>query len=469
MKSSMGAYDQRWVTDGAWLSGLGGAFAVVALAVYYHSASVLDKGLYLGAWRICVTRTDGLIFALLAVCLSMLIIEFTRLNYWHRSRGIKFFKLHPKLRKRSYFYFVLESLVLYFSGLLLLTIIYAFYRYAGEYGFQNQALYYQPWFRFVELCYSAYLYAGFPYVLITRAFKYSIKSDRMDYGWYMLRLIYTPLKNLLSLSPSGLNLTNNDKKLTLSILVKVFFAPLMTVFFFDQFPHFINNVGYLSGVFWGDFWQAEQSANYSHSNFNSDLYNISISFIFSIDVALAWCGYIVSSRWVDNQTLSTEATALGWLVCLLCYPPFQRELGLYFSPPSERQLMYLFEQQWLISVFLVLMLLSYLLYMLSTLCFGVRFSNLTNRGIIRSGPYAYIRHPAYASKNFAWWFLMFPALLYSAISYEVIPALLQCLGLLLMSWLYYWRALTEERHLQADPAYRSYCQRVKYRFIPGFL
>jgi len=117
----------------------------------------------------------------------------------------------------------------------------------------------------------------------------------------------------------------------------------------------------------------------------------------------------------------------------------------------------------------VMMVLSYLIYMSATLWFGVRFSTLTNRGIIRKGPYAFIRHPAYASKNFAWWCVMFPAIVYNAVHTGLATAVLQILGLIFMTWFYYLRAITEERHLGMDPFYQAYCRQVPYRFIPGVI
>jgi protein-S-isoprenylcysteine O-methyltransferase Ste14 len=255
-----------------------------------------------------------------------------------------------------------------------------------------------------------------------------------------------------------------DRKVARALLVKLFFTPLMTVFFIDQFPHLVNNIGYvLTGI-------PEAIANgvYSLSTFNNDYFNIAIALIFSIDVALAWCGYMVASRWVDNQTTSAEPTMLGWVVTLICYPPFQMVLGLYYAAPNERDFMF-FSNQGLVTVFTTMMLLSYFVYMAATLWFGVRFSNLTNRGIIRKGPFAIIRHPAYASKNFAWWCVMFPTVVYNATYTGMHVAGLQIVGLILMTWVYYMRAITEERHLSADPAYREYCKQVKYRFIPGVI
>ena len=35
------------------------------------------------------------------------------------------------------------------------------------------------------------------------------------------------------------------------------------------------------------------------------------------------------------------------------------------------------------------------------------------------------------------------------------------------AFIYYMRALTEERHLLKDPEYQAYTEKVKYKFIPG--
>ena len=43
------------------------------------------------------------------------------------------------------------------------------------------------------------------------------------------------------------------------------------------------------------------------------------------------------------------------------------------------------------------------IYAWATVAFGMRFSNLTYRGILTHGPYRWTRHPAYLSKNLFWW------------------------------------------------------------------
>ena len=50
------------------------------------------------------------------------------------------------------------------------------------------------------------------------------------------------------------------------------------------------------------------------------------------------------------------------------------------------------------------------IYAWATVAFGLRFSNLTHRGILTHGPYAWTKHPAYLSKNAYWWLATMPFL-----------------------------------------------------------
>lgn len=455
--SAEGAAQPRstaWITDRAWIPGVAGALAVVLCAAWYSANGVLAGGLSIGPWQVTDNRQDSILAALILISGVMLLVELPRLRLW---QGRDFLSLHPALSRGRWLHFAAEVVLHYLVYLGLLALVIFFFHSAGEYGFARGSAYYQPWFRLLELAWSAWLWGGLPYVALTRALKYSREADKLDLANSALKLSSL----LLFKRPA---FAEADRKNLRALLVKLFFAPLMTVFFADQFPHLVNNIGYLfDGV-----PAAIEAGRYSHRQFNTDFFNISVALVFSIDVALAWCGYVIASRWVDNQTRSAEPTTLGWLVCLVCYPPFQMFLGLYYGAPGEREVLQL-GNLWLVTLFTALMLGSYLIYMAATAHFGVRFSNLTHRGIIRTGLYGLVRHPAYASKNFAWWCVMFPVIVYWGFNGNWKLALMQILGLLLMTWVYYWRAITEERHLGADPDYRDYCKQVRYRFIPGVL
>jgi len=86
--------------------------------------------------------------------------------------------------------------------------------------------------------------------------------------------------------------------------------------------------------------------------------------------------------------------------------------------------------------------------------FGIRFSNLTYRGVLTNGPYRFTRHPAYLAKNLFWWASVLPFLVTTG---SVADAVRNSFFLLIVNAIYYWRARTEEAHLLAeDPKYVEY-------------
>src|SRR5690606_3505438 len=108
-------------------------------------------------------------------------------------------------------------------------------------------------------------------------------------------------------------------------------------------------------------------------------------------------------------------------------------------------------------------------YASASIALNLKASNLTHRGIIDHGPYRYIRHPAYACKNAAWWLGSLPVIA-AAWSQSIWAALVALTATAAWTGLYALRALTEEDHLRkVDGEYDAYCQKVRYRFIPGLL
>jgi protein-S-isoprenylcysteine O-methyltransferase Ste14 len=105
-----------------------------------------------------------------------------------------------------------------------------------------------------------------------------------------------------------------------------------------------------------------------------------------------------------------------------------------------------------------LLVALHVFYAWATVAFGLRFSNLTHRGILTHGPYAWTKHPAYLSKNLFWWLATLPFL---ATTGNPVDMIRNTALLALVSGVYYWRARTEERHLMADPIYREYAEWIE--------
>lgn len=186
------------------------------------------------------------------------------------------------------------------------------------------------------------------------------------------------------------------------------------------------------------------------------LTNWLIGAMFMIDVCFATVGYVLTLKPLDAHIRSANPYAAGWAAALICYPPFilMNSGGPLDYHPGTADWVY-----WLEGAPLAMALLGMVLvfltavYAWATVAFGLRFSNLTHRGILTHGPYAWTKHPAYVSKNLFWWLATMPFLATSGSFVDMVrnSALLAIVG-----GIYYWRARTEEQHLSADPAYRDY-------------
>lgn len=180
-----------------------------------------------------------------------------------------------------------------------------------------------------------------------------------------------------------------------------------------------------------------------------------IGFMFVIDVAFATSGYILTFRPLDSHIRSANPYAAGWAAALICYPPFllMGDGGpLDYHPGGADWSYWLAGQPWALAGLGAVLVTLTGIYAWATVAFGIRFSNLTHRGVLTHGPYAFSRHPAYIAKNLFWWLSGLPFLATTGWSDAVRnAAVMAC-----VSGVYYWRARTEERHLLLDPAYQDY-------------
>jgi protein-S-isoprenylcysteine O-methyltransferase Ste14 len=181
-----------------------------------------------------------------------------------------------------------------------------------------------------------------------------------------------------------------------------------------------------------------------------------IALMFLIDVAFATVGYVLTCRPLDAHIRSANPYLGGWVAALICYPPF-----ILMNPggPLDHHIGTADWSWWLDGHPLLLGVTGAALvgltgyYAWATVAFGLRFSNLTHRGILTHGPYRWTKHPAYLSKNSFWWIATTPL---AATTGNPVDIVRNTVVLGLVSGVYYWRARTEEKHLGADPAYRAY-------------
>src|SRR5687767_7472539 len=180
--------------------------------------------------------------------------------------------------------------------------------------------------------------------------------------------------------------------------------------------------------------------------------------LFVIDVQIGTVGYLLTLRPLDAHIRSGNPLLAGWLAALICYPPF-----VYAFMGEGGVIQYEYQTAgwgvWFDGHPLVLwawagwLALLTAVYAWATVAFGMRFSNLTYRGVLTHGPYRFTRHPAYLSKNLFWWCSAMPFL----VTGSPVEAIRNTVFLGLVSGIYYWRARTEEAHLLAEDAkYREY-------------
>ncbi|MET0307654.1 MAG: DUF1295 domain-containing protein [Sphingomonas sp.] len=198
------------------------------------------------------------------------------------------------------------------------------------------------------------------------------------------------------------------------------------------------------------------SANYSQAWRDPvALANVCITFMFLVDVAFATAGYILTFRPLDSHIRTANPHAGAWAAALICYPPFvlMADGGpLDYHQGSADWTYWYAGHPWVLGAVGVVLVGLTAIYAWATVAFGMRFSNLTHRGVLTHGPYAWSRHPAYLSKNLFWWFSTLPFLATTG----WVDGIRNAAVMACVSGVYYWRARTEEKHLGADPAYRDY-------------
>ncbi len=220
-------------------------------------------------------------------------------------------------------------------------------------------------------------------------------------------------------------------------MIKGFFLPLM-------FAYLCRDLGTLYG------YSAARLGTFK------GVYDFLYFFLFFMDVGLVSMTYLLSFRVTDTHLRSSEPTLLGWVVALACYDPFWGLIGGQYLSYQSGLVWgdWLGRQPWLYALWGTSILVLVGIYVWATVSFGGRFSNLTHRGIITSGPYRFTKHPAYWAKNLSWWMISVPFV----VTDSVWSTLRHSVLLLLLNGIYFLRAKTEERHLSLDPDYVRYAR-----------
>jgi isoprenylcysteine carboxyl methyltransferase (ICMT) family protein YpbQ len=353
----------------------------------------------------------------LATAVAMVVVEIG----WNRVHRLPSTGLAPDAINDWDVKRVLQKLVAFWVIVLVLVAAYFWLipEYQGDFylPFKQAALFVLPWLLLVSPFYVAYvdrrqLEPEDGYVDLYRAMTGHVPADRsqlvlLGQGW----------------------------------LVKAFFLPIMFVFLTSNIES--TQASVLSGAF---------------DSFQS-FYGLAYNLFYLWDVIPAFVGYTLTLRLIDSQIRSVEPTLLGWVVCVACYPPFWAGITWTYVAYNGDELYwadFTSGSPWLSVLWGSTILALLVVYVWGTAMFGTRFSNLTHRGILTGGPFRWVKHPAYLSKNITWWLISVPFLTRG----DWALALKSSLLLGAVNGIYYLRARTEERHLKRDPVYVAYAAYV---------
>lgn len=351
-------------------------------------------------------------------------------------------QLDSRWRWRSAF---LRFLVVFAAISITTALVHSHYYFLGNAFHFTRDFYFSIW--------CLVLLFGLPYMLVTLRYRGESVLDFNDFSIVLLaggRALKRWLAAKLHGRSSARHLASLKnrrlRKMLLVYLVNAFFLTLMTRFFAQQWADasldFKQILQDLHGkIFYFDFF--------------SRIHLLLIHVFLTIDTGLAIIAYTVSTRWLGNRVQSIDMTASGWAAALLCYPPFNDALSQFIGYGRFETTHWL-TWDWAKMLVMTLVLVCMGVYVWATMALGFKFGNLVNRGIVSSGPYRYLRHPAYAAKNLSWWLDNTHVLTNPAAS----------LALLAWNMVYWWRGTTEEHHLLRDAGYRRYSESTRTRFLP---
>lgn len=172
---------------------------------------------------------------------------------------------------------------------------------------------------------------------------------------------------------------------------------------------------------------------------------------------MATVSYTVENKRFGYPVIAAETSLIGIFFCIICYPPAQWLPARFLTRQDDIANLLFAPSSILGWIAAGAATFFFGIYVLGIFNLGLRFANLTYRGTQAKGLFAVVRHPQYSAKLLGFFFEWLP--------FFTIPVNM----LLYLGWvaIYVCRTLSEERFLKQFPDYRAYCEKVKWRFIPG--
>ncbi|WP_170611143.1 hypothetical protein [Ruegeria arenilitoris] len=282
---------------------------------------------------------------------------------------------------------------------------------------------YSPFFSLLSDYWGLILFV----ILVTVTFVHFSMRNPRDGLWHLGRAVLT-LGRLSTRAPEL-------KVHFLGLGIKGYFLPLMFCYLVYDWSYFQTRSLWSSDDFY-------------------DVYEYLFRFSFFLDLTIVVIGYATATRLLTSQIRWTETKVSGWLVCIICYAPFWQLLSRNYFNYFESGFawgQWLWDYPVLYFMWGSTILLFLGIYSLTSARMGLRFSNLTYRGLACDFPYNISKHPAYISKNITWWLISIPF-----IAVDFWTGVANCTALFGVNAIYYFRARHEEMCLSKAPSYRAY-------------
>ena len=258
--------------------------------------------------------------------------------------------------------------------------------------------------------------------------------------------------------------TEKEKQSMMIVFMQTFFATFSAHMLCETYiPNLSYNLDFIHVMFQQAMLDISKLGIWAGLiQFIVDTGDVLLKIIFTITTLVFLVSYLSDTTVFKNKIKSIDTTPLGVFSCLCCYYPVT--IFTYsFIRVTEQTLMPV-ENTTLLAILNLIVILANLGSLIAILRLGTKAGNLTNRGIVTGFPYNIIRHPDYTMQIIFIITTTIPLMLIS--QYGIVEKIMMLLTTLVWIYIYYLRAVTEERHLIQDPEYQQYVEKVKYRFIP---
>lgn len=256
----------------------------------------------------------------------------------------------------------------------------------------------------------------------------------------------------------------NEKQGIMIVFMKAFFGiSCITILCNQYLPNIDYTISFLKEMF-------SQAITYTQSNgillgtiqYIEDTFDMWLKIIVMLTTIILTVSYLTDCNLLKNKIKSIDTTPLGVISCIMCYYPLTILANQFIYSYTEETMPLPNTTTKIISI--ILLVIANLVILLATARLGTKSGNLTNRGIVTGFPYNIVRHPQYSMQMVCLIITTIPLFLMN--DFMLIEKILYAFGTIGWIFVYYLRAVTEERHLIKDEEYQKYVENVKFRFIP---